>query len=222
MTTALASAPPVDRPGLPLLARVVAVGHTARATYRRAQAFRALLAARRQLRTVAHPIRDRAAVLAELAARLLVIDGVDLDVIGVAPTGPCLVVVSVAQPRHLLSILAAVPAAAVIERGPLAGPTGVRLGVRAPAPGPGAVRLAVGHAIEALRAGVPVVTTPSAVGAEELFGLAALIGAPVATARVVVGRSGRRHDVIVRAPRQPRPGESSDDFRRRLLAEAAR
>lgn len=82
MTTALASAPPVDRPGLPLLARVVALGHTARASYRRAQAFRALVAARRQLRSVAHPVRDRAAVLAELAGRLLVIDGVDLDVIG--------------------------------------------------------------------------------------------------------------------------------------------
>lgn len=62
----------------------------------------------------------------------------------------------------------------MIERGPLAGPTGVRLGVRAPTPGPGAVQLAVGHAIEALRAGVPVVTTPAAVGADELVGFGGL------------------------------------------------
>ena len=108
MTTALASAPPVDRPGLPLLARVVALGHTARASYRRAQAFRALVAARRQLRSVAHPVRDRAAVLAELAGRLLVIDGVDLAVLGVAPTGPFLFDATAAPARYIPSAIASV------------------------------------------------------------------------------------------------------------------
>lgn len=219
MTPALAPAVPAARSqdaGLPLLSRVVDAGRAVRLRVRRVQAFHAMVAARRRLRAAADPGGARPEILAELARRMLALDGAIVDVIGIPPRGPCVVLAAVAAPRELLAVMSAVPGLAVVEHGPLAGPTGARLGVCAvdPVAGP---RRAVAHAVDGLRARLPVIVSAGAVGVDELIGLAALIGAPVVPVRVLA--RSRRRELIIRAPQHALPGEPSGAFSQRLRVE---
>ncbi|MEZ4403380.1 MAG: hypothetical protein R3B06_25360 [Kofleriaceae bacterium] len=211
MTTATLSAP--SSPAFPLLARALVAGAAVRTQSRRLRALWASAATVARLRGRAHASRhDRAMALAQLAGALTAIDGTTLDVVGVSPPRPCLLVAPPCSDRDITAILAAVPAAAVVPHHLVPPSAAAALGLSADDD----VGAAVAHALAAIRAGVSVVTTADATAVAELLGLASLTATPV----VAVGarRTGPRGiDVVVRAPTVALPGEAPAALLARVL-----
>lgn len=189
----------------PNLARAVDVGLAARAGVRLWRSGVASLTTLGRARLSGRRTpRDRAEALARLAGELLDIHGVEVDPIGVLPTGPCLLVANQASPIDPLVVMSQIPAVPVMR-----------------------AETAMPEVLAALRAGVPVLTFPDG-GDHSGFELAILAGLPVVPIALattprepgglwqVARRARTRVTMIVRAPMHGRPGEAPETFARRV------
>lgn len=189
----------------PNLARAVDLGLAARAGVRLWRSGVASLTTLGLARLSAHRTpRDRAAALTRLAGELLDIHGVEVDPIGVLPTGPCLLVANQVSPIDPLVILSQIPSVPVMR-----------------------AEVAMRDVLTALRNGVPVLTFPDG-DDHGGFGLAILAGLPVvpitltATPRApgglwrVATRTRTQVTMVVRAPLWGLPGEAPEAFARRV------
>ncbi|MBK9033663.1 MAG: hypothetical protein IPL61_20760 [Myxococcales bacterium] len=194
----------------PTLARVVAAGRAVRAGSRQLRA--AVVGATALVRT-------RRVAPATTIGELLAIDGITVDRIGAIPARACLVITPADDPRLHLAILAGVDAAAVLPRAPgprwLASALGIHV-----ADGATSTVAATRHALAALQAGRPVVTSLAVAGIDELVRLASLAGAPIVAVAAAFDRHApARAGVIVRAPMYAFPGEAPTALVARGLAE---
>lgn len=192
----------------PNLARAVDLGLAARAGVRLWRAGVASLTTLGLARLSAHRTpRDRAATFTRLAGELLEIHGVEVDPIGVLPTGPCLIVANQVSPIDPLVVMSQVTAVPVTRTDD-----------------------AMPEVLAALRTGVPVLTFPDR-DDHSGFGLAILAGLPVVPVTLatsprepgglwrVATRARTRVTMVVRAPLWGRPGEAAEDFARRVRAQ---
>lgn len=230
----------------PNLARVVGAGRATRATVRWWRSTFASLSALGEARMSGFRTPgERARALSRLAGELLAIHGVEVVPVGVVPARPCVVVAnhaSLLDPLVVLSQLAAVPILpAQVAAWPVFGTAAAALGARFAAPDDphGGARVLRG-ALDALRAGVPVVALPEAAprGRDRaapdrverfhrgVFGLAILADLPVVPVALRVEPADRtdlravewtRHPrtrvtMTARAPMWGRPGEAPEDL----------
>ncbi|MBK7077678.1 MAG: hypothetical protein IPH44_35815 [Myxococcales bacterium] len=195
-----------DRPAFPRLAAAVRMG---RALHARGQRLRAgwltAAATARSWRAPGTP-SERATQAAEIAARLLALDGVEVDRVGVVPARPAIVVAGTDEPALLRAILAGTPAFVLSAAPVLPAWLAPRLGNHVVTDDDVA---ATRHALAALRAGLPVVTTRALAARLDLLTVARMVRVPIVP--VIARRRGPRPPevrVVVCPPLYPLAGEA--------------
>lgn len=225
----------------PNLARVVDVGRTARAAARLGRSSFASLAALGEAKLSGfRTARERAEALTRLSRELLGIHGVEVELIGVVPERPCLLVANQVSAFDPLVVLSQIPAAPVMRAEvagwPIVGTAAAALGARF-AGDPTARARVLRGVLTALRTGVPVLDFPEGAhpGGDRVgrfhratFGLAILCGLPVVPIALaadgapadglwrLAARPAARVTMTVRAPMWGRPGEAPEDLAGRV------
>lgn len=199
-------APASDRPAFPRLAAAVRMRRALHARGQRLRAgWLAATATARSWRAPGTPL-ERATHAAAIAARRLAIDGLEIDRLGEVPARAAIVVVGADEPALLRAVLAGAPGFVLSAAPVVPAWLAPRLGNHVVGDDDAA---ATRHALVALRAGLPVITSRALAARLDLVTVARMVRVPIVP--VIARRRGPRPPelrVVVCPPLYPLAGEA--------------